>query len=175
MKKTLLVLMGVIWAFSCAPFSKNLTDQVDPAIPFNEIQRDPEGFRGKMVLWGGVIVETLNRADETLLKVRQTELDIEQRPRNTDRSQGRFIVRYKGFLDPAIYKEGRQITVVGEITGKEILPLGNFHYTYPVVTAKEIRLWEKQPIYPPYYHPYYYDPFYPWWWYRPYWRHPYWW
>lgn len=175
MKKSFLLLIGIIGIFSCAPFSKNLMDQVDPTIPFREVQRDPDGFQGKMVLWGGVIVETLNRTNETVLKVRQTELDLEQRPQNTDRSQGRFIILYNGFLDPAIYKEGREISVVGEITGKEVLPLGNLRYTYPVVTAKEIRLWERQIPYGPHYPPYYYDPFYPWWWHRPYWRHPYWW
>ena len=175
MRKILILLATFSCIFSCAPFSKNLMDQVDPTIPFSEVQRDPDDFQGKIVLWGGVIIETLNRTNETLLKIRQTELDLEQRPQNTDRSQGRFIIKYSGFLDPAIYKEGREITVAGEITGKEVFPLGNLHYTYPVVTAKEIHLWERQLPYQPYYPPYYYDPFYPWWWHRPYWRHPYGW
>ncbi len=175
MKKTLVLLAGLLWILSCAPFSKNLMDQADPSLTFGEVQKNPDAFLGKTVVWGGVIVETLNRQDETLVKVRLTDLDADTRPRNTDRSPGRFIIRYHGFLDPAIYKEGREITVAGEITGKEFLPLGSLHYVYPVVTAKEIHLWERIVPYPPYYYPYYYDPFYPWWWHRPYWRHPYWW
>ena len=175
MKKTLVLLAGLLWIFSCAPFSKSLMDQADPSLTFGEVQKNPDAFLGKTVVWGGVIVETLNRRDETLVKVRLTDLDADTRPRNTDRSPGRFMIRYSGFLDPAIYKEGREITVAGEITGKEVLPLGSLHYVYPVVTAKEIHLWEKMVPYPSYYYPYYYDPFYPWWWHRPYWRHPYWW
>lgn len=48
---------------------------------------------------------------ETVMKVRQTELDIEKRPQTLDRSAGRFLVKSAGFLDPEIYKEGREITV----------------------------------------------------------------
>jgi outer membrane lipoprotein len=175
MKRTLVLLAGLLWILSCAPFSKSLMDQADPSLTFGEVQKNPDAFLGKTVVWGGVIVETLNRRDETLVKVRLTDLDADTRPRNTDRSPGRFIIRYPGFLDPAIYRKGREITAAGEITGKEVLPLGNLHYVYSVVTAKEIHLWEKMVPYPPYYYPYYYDPFYPWWWHRPYWRHPYWW
>jgi outer membrane lipoprotein len=177
MKKVLALLAVLIWATSCAPFSKNIMDQVDPALTFEDVLRDPSIFQGKTVLWGGVIVETLNRPNETVIKVRQTELDLEKRPTNLDHSRGRFLIQYNGFLDPAIYKEGREITVAGEIIGKEVLPLGNLNYTYPLVGAKEIHLWERLPsyrgVYP--YYPWYYDPLYPWGWYRPYWRHPYWW
>lgn len=174
MKKILILLAAAVWIFSCAPFSKNILDRVDRDLAFGDVQKDPEAYRGRTVLWGGVIVETLNRPQETLIKVRLTELDLDARPQNTDRSPGRFLVQYAGFLDPAIYREGREISVAGEITGREVLPLGTLHYVYPVVAAKEIRLWEILDPRRPYYHPYYYDPFYPWWWYRPYWRHPYW-
>jgi outer membrane lipoprotein len=149
-------------------------DQVDPTLDFRVVQKDPSAFQGKTVLWGGIIVETLNRADETLIKVRQTDLDYQTRPTNVDRSQGRFLILYGGFLDPAIYREGREITAAGEISGKEALPLGNFHYSYPVLKAKEIYLWEIMIPYRPIYPPWYYSPYYPWWGYRPYEPYPYW-
>ena len=175
MKKILLLLAGLVGIFSCVPFSSNIMEKADPSVSFGEVQKNPEAFLGRTVIWGGLIVETLNRPEETLVIVRLTQLDFETRPRYTDRSPGRFVVRYPGFLDPLIYKEGREITAAGEITGKEILPLGNLQYVYPAITAKEIHLWERPPYYGPYYYPYYpYDPYYPGWWYRPYWGRPYW-
>jgi outer membrane lipoprotein len=151
---------------ACAPFSKDIMRRVDPTLTFAEIDKDPQRYLGKIVLWGGVIVETENRKGETLLKVIRTQLDYEKRPVNRDRSTGRFIVRAAGFLDPAIYREGREITVAGEVTGKEVLPLGGIMYTYPVILAKEIHLWEKQ-VGGPYGYP-------PWIW-APYpYRYPYW-
>jgi len=157
---------------ACAPFSQDIMRRVDPTLTFTEVQKDPQRYLGKVVLWGGVIVETENRKDETLFKVMQTELDFEKRPVNRDRSTGRFIVRAAGFLDPAIYVAGREITVAGEVAGKEGLPLGGITYTYPVILAKEIRLWEKQVAVPYGYSPWFWGP-YPYGYYRyPYWGYP---
>jgi outer membrane lipoprotein len=107
---------------------------------------------------------------ETVLVIRQTDLDIEKRPKDLDRSAGRFLVKSGGFLDPEIYKGGREITVGGELAGQEVLPLGDTKYSYPVVIAKEIYLWEKRQLIIPYY-PYWWD--YPYGWYGyPHWRYP---
>ncbi|NWF55574.1 MAG: Slp family lipoprotein [Syntrophaceae bacterium] len=166
----LLAVAGILWA--CAPLSKEVMRQVDENLTYQTVYKNPQDLVGKMVLWGGVIVKTTNRQDETILEVRQAELDIEKRPKNPDSSAGRFIVRHAGFLDPVIYKEGREITVAGEITGKETLPLGGIQYGYPVIRAKEIHLWEKidprydrYPYwdYPPYWGPYWSPYAYPYW------------
>ncbi|MBI4495898.1 MAG: Slp family lipoprotein [Deltaproteobacteria bacterium] len=161
---------------SCAPLSREVMRQVDPVLTFAEVQRDPERYRGKVVLWGGKIIETINRPNETVIKVAQTELDLEKRPKNLDTSQGRFLVRYSGFLDPAIYGRDREITVAGEVAGKEVQQVGTMPYPYPVILAREIYLWEKPDRYYRYPPPWYFEP-YPYWWYRPYWRyrHPFWW
>ncbi len=174
-KKTGILLMALLAGAllaSCAPVSKEVMSRVDETLTYQVVKQDPEVYRGRTVLWGGVIVQTVNRQNETLLFVRQTELDFEKRPKDLDRSAGRFIVRYAGFLDPNIYKEGREITVGGDIAGSQVLPLENTQYTYPMVAAREIHLWEKpQPVYP-YYYPYYpyYYPYY-----DPFWGSPFWW
>jgi outer membrane lipoprotein len=158
---------------SCAPFSKEILSQVDGTLTFQAVQKDPERYLGKTVLWGGVITEITNKQNETDLNVRQAELDIEKRPKNLDQSAGRFIIRYAGFLDPAIYQAGRQVTVAGEVVGKEVLPLEKIQYSYPFILAKEIHLWEKLlPLRPWPYYSYYWDPFwgpygYPYGWYQP--------
>ncbi len=103
---------------SCAPFSRDIMRQVDPNLTFGEIQRDPKSYLGRTVLWGGIIIETTNRDLETYIKVTKTALDYEKRPTKVDRSEGRFMIQYKGFLDPVIYKEGRRITIVGEVAGE---------------------------------------------------------
>lgn len=170
--RNLLFLFTVAFMLSCAPLSKEVMRQVDEALTYPVVQKNPQNFLGKTVLWGGVIVRITNRQEETILEVRQSELDMEKRPKNLDSSAGRFIVRQAGFLDPVIYKQGREITIAGEIAGKETLPLGGIQYTYPVILAKEIHLWEK--IDPRRYpHPYWDSPFfwgpygYPYWRYRP--------
>ncbi len=170
-----LLLMALLLT-ACAPFSKRVMSEVNPTIPFADVLKDPDRYKGQTVLWGGVIIETTNREGETLIKVRQTNLDLEKSPINTDKSAGRFIVRYHGFLDPAIFDKGREITVVGTLSGKEEQALGEARYLYPVVDSKELRLWEKRREVSPY-DPWFWGPPYdfgypypyPWWH-----RHPYW-
>jgi len=177
--RNLLFLLAVAFILSCAPLSKEVMRQVDETLTYQRVQKNPQDFLGKTVLWGGVIVKTTNRQDETILEIRQSELDMEKRPKNVDSSAGRFIVHHAGFLDPVIYKEGREITIAGEIAGKEALPLEGIQYTYPVILAKEIHLWEKidprsypYPYwdYPSYWGPYWSPYWYPYWRYRPYYR-----
>ena len=170
MRKITFMVFLLGWTVSCAPFSGEVMQEVDKTLTFEEVQKNPDAYQGKTVLWGGLIIETTNRQKETILKVRETELDMEKRPTNMDRSKGRFLIRYTGFLDPLLYKEGREVTAVGEIGGAEILPVGNSQYSYPVVLAREIHLWERVPEYYPMNPPWYWDPF-PYGWYRyPYWR-----
>jgi len=139
--------------------------RIDPTLTIGEIQKNPQIYTGKMVLWGGVITETANRKDETVLKIIQTELDFQKRPVNLDKSSGRFVIQTPGFLDPAIYTRDRLITVLGEIVGKEVFPLGGIEYNYPVILAKEIHLWEREEVVYPVY-PYWYWGPYPYRWYR---------
>jgi outer membrane lipoprotein len=165
MRKWLAFLMGLLFTvLSCAPFPKELMKQVDLSADFRDVQKSPEKYIGKTVIWGGFILETLNRQEETDIRVLQGELDSQKRPISPDQSSGRFIIRAKAFLDPAIYREGREITVLGEIGDRESLPLGQINYTYPIVLAKEIRLWEPRGEgYPPYPYGYWRGPYsWPW-------------
>jgi len=153
---------------SCSPISSTLETEAKKAPPFADILKTPERYTGTTVIWGGVIVETDNRQGGTYLIVINTNLDSGRQPMEKDVSEGRFIAFSKEFLDPAIYQKGREITVAGEITGSEELLIGEKQYRYPVVTVKEIHLWEESKTY---YDPYFYDPWYfsPY----PYWHYPY--
>ncbi len=170
------VVMGLLLAglAACAPVSQELRREAEASAPFSEIRKNPEKFKGAVVLWGGVIIETVNRQDSTSVRVMQTALDFQGRPTDLDRSEGRFIVVVDRFLDPDIFKKGRELTVGGEIAGSETHPIGEIRYVYPVVRASELKLWEQRIPYPPYYYdPWYWGPPYPW---RPWgpWGRPYW-
>jgi outer membrane lipoprotein len=134
----LLVLMS-----ACAPvISQTTMGTVDKSISFPALQKNPDVFKGKVVLLGGQIIATTVKADETWIEVLEKPLDYQQRPSDTDQSSGRFLVRFQGFLDPAIYASGRKLTVAGQVDGKEIRPLKEFNYKYPVLTAREHYLWK---------------------------------
>ena len=129
-----------------------------------EVQRAPETYRGTLVRWGGSIVAVRNLKDETRIEVVSRRLDGSGRPLAEDRSEGRFIAKVSGFLDPAVYGAGRDITVTGRVDGALEQQIGEFAYTHPLVQSEEIYLWE--PLPPPSryrdYDPFWHDPFYPW-------------
>ena len=153
----LLILLG--GCVSVVP--KELRPEIDRSISFRELKEDPDAFTGRTALLGGEIIEAKNLQDETELEILQKPLGRGDVPMDTDESEGRFLVHHSGYLDPAIYRSGRHLTVVGEVMGGKSLKIGEAEYRYPVLTSKFLHLWVKaRRYYDPYYSPYYY-PFSP--------------
>ena len=138
------ILTIILMAGCASVISREALDQVDQSIRFEQILEDPEAFEGRTVLLGGEIIETQNLLDKTLIIVVQRPLCYRDRPCAEGDSEGRFIVSTPDFLDPAIYRAGRKITVVGSVKGKEVRPLGEIEYAYPVISEKEIYLWPSE-------------------------------
>ena len=157
-----LIIMGyAVFAFSgCAPvISKQLREQVAKELTLQVVLKNPEAYKGKTVLWSGVIISSVNLTEGTMLEVLQKPADMQRKPKDVDKSEGRFLALYPGYLDVAIYNGGRKVTVAGEVQGKKIQRLGEIDYTYPLISATEIHLWpveKKDRIYCPY--PYWHYP-----------------
>jgi outer membrane lipoprotein len=148
--------------------SKEVRREVAKDLNFREVTKAPDTYKGKVVLWGGMIIESKNLKEGTRVVVLQKDLDKWGRPKESHESQGRFIVLHPGYLDTAIYRRDREITVAGEITGQKVLPIDEIEYTYPVLSPREIHVWrEPTKAEYPYRH-------YPWWRHYPYWLHPDW-
>jgi outer membrane lipoprotein len=165
----------LIWAglSACAPvISEQVRREAVPGVTFYDVFGDPDAFKGKTVIFTGKILETEVAQKVTTLTVLEVEADVTGRPKHTDVSAGRFLARYNGYLDPAIFSEGRGVTVAGRVQGVEKRKLSQTMYPYPVLEVQELYLWQEPETYPRarwgwgfYYGPGY--PFYwddPWWW-----------
>lgn len=168
---------------ACAPkpaISPALRQALDPPVTFAELKEDPERYRGRIVLLGGEVLSARRLQAGTRIEILQLPLGNDDQPqRDRTRSEGRFLAYKKAFLDPATLPASTRVTVAGEVTGSQSLPLDEIEYTYPTLAIKELKVWpeEESPPYPyygyygPYYYPHPYGPPF-----RPYWRfHPYWW
>lgn len=151
-------------ASGCAPIiSKEIRKNVSDELTFKEIIKNPDAYKGKIVLLSGVISGSKNTKEGTLIEILQKPADMEGRPKDVDESDGRFLALYDGYLDTAIYNRGREALVAGEVKGKRTLPLDEIEYHYPLIMIREIHLFrpkkqERFHAYP-----------YPHWWYHPYW------
>jgi outer membrane lipoprotein len=102
----------------------------------------PASFDGEPVRWGGTVTSVENGKTDTLIQVVARPLERGGRPRSSEASPGRFLARVPGFLDPAVYSEGRQVTVAGTLEEPRTQTIGEFPYTFPVVLVREHHLWE---------------------------------
>ncbi len=161
-------LLLVLFLPGCAHvISKDLRAKADTSLTLSQVRKDPEAFKGKMVLWGGEIIETLNLRDATTqIEVFQKPLGWRGEPRATLSSEGRFLILADQYIDPYIFRSGRKVTVMGEIIGSKTKPLGEMEYRYPLLANKQIHLW---PEYVYSYDPYPYPLYDPWWYYGPRW------
>ncbi|HZP66916.1 MAG TPA: Slp family lipoprotein [Rudaea sp.] len=124
------------------------------------------------VRWGGEIIKVEPKNDSTCFEVLSRDLYPDARPNRHDGSDGRFIACTKGFFDPAVYTKGRDLTVVGRVSGTEQHQVGDYNYTYAHVDADNVYLWPRRQYADGYYDPWwpYYDPIwgsYPGWWVSP--------
>lgn len=150
MQRRILNLFFLPLLIGCAPvISQEIREQVDPALTFKAVFQDAEAFKGKVVLWGGEIIQTHNMKDGTWIEVLQRPLAGDDRPIRTGPSEGRFMIQHDGFLDPAVYGPGRELTVAGEVRGRRDQPLGEIEYGYPVVAERQLVVWtpRREPVF----------------------------
>jgi outer membrane lipoprotein len=108
---------------------------------FSQLQKRPDDFLQETVMWGGKVIETRPMETATELVVLQLDLTDQERPRDDDNSQGRYVARSKEFLDPAIYPKGTLVTVIGRFVETDQRMIGEMSYPYPVIEIDEIKKW----------------------------------
>ena len=132
-------LLGICVVFvtlGCASgVSQQSRSQITYQGSFAELQKTPDEYRVETVMLGGKVLRTDASEATSEIAVLQLPLDTSNKPKDTDDSEGRFLIRSDKLLDPAIYEQGRPITVVGRLAGKEARSIGGFEYVYPVVEA----------------------------------------
>ena len=158
-----MLIFGIVLflTMGCHVISKQVREQANPSVTFQEILKDPEKFKGQTVILSGLIIETTNTKEGTLIKVLQRPAGFRGQPKDTDETGGRFLALDDRYLDTAVYAKDREVTIAGEAVGKKVLPAGEIEYTYPVIHVKEIYIWSVYKEYnrlSPYYYPGFYYP-----------------
>lgn len=136
----LLTLVGV----GCASVPKPLQGEPSEFLPLMANQVTPQSV-GSLVRWGGVIVSTDPKVDATCMEILARELDRNLRPIvRSDIHFGRFMACGQGFRDPAIYTQGREVSLIGRLDGFIEAPIGEFMYRYPTVSVSQLYLWPER-------------------------------
>lgn len=165
------LMLCVLALSACTTIPREVRDSPPESPSLMAVRENPTTYAGQEVRWGGTIVRTTNKDDLTEIEIVARRLLSNTRPADTDQTEGRFIARFGGFLDPQIYAADRDITVVGTVDGLKLSTVGEADYNFPVVRVSSHYLWRevREPSYPyrpydpwypypyPYYHPFYFE------------------
>ena len=174
-RKLCRILLGACWLFmtGCTTLQvvpPELQDKVNRDLPFRELLKNPLEHTGQVVVFGGVVLAAKRLTHGTQIMVLQLPLTSSMKPvASLQQSTGRFLALYEEFLDPATLPHNTRVTIVGEVSGMETLPLDESTYDFPMLVIKKMTVWPVSTT-DPHIRPYPYV--YPYW--APYWG-PYWW
>ncbi len=147
MRKLCLLAATILFLTGCAPvISSQSLSLVDREISFAELRQTPDRYIGKHFLLAGQIAGIWNSNEGSELEIVQFATDNRGEITDMSRSGGRFIARNAEFLEPAVYRNGLLVTVVGEMKGKKNMLIGDATYTYPVLVIREIYLWKPEEL-----------------------------
>jgi outer membrane lipoprotein len=91
-----------------------LRDEVNRGVSGGALIAAPDQFRGETILVGGEILSVRDAEPGSELEILERPLEMEM-PMFTDQSAGRFLVRHREPLNPAVFTTGRRVTVVGTV------------------------------------------------------------
>ncbi len=132
----LLLLVG-----GCAHrLSERSLELADRTITFGKLRENPDAYRGKFVILGGVIKAISHTPQGTQLEVDQFGLDSRETPDQASGSGGRFLAIAPEQLTRSVCGPGLSVSMAGEIVGKRVLIRGGEEYVYPLVAIRELRI-----------------------------------
>lgn len=145
----------------------DISTEIADAPSFTQVQQKPEAYPDQPLRWGGTILSTENKQNQSWVTIVAFPLSDSGRPLESDHSPGRFIAIIDTFLEPLVYKKDREITVRGRLLSTETFKVGEFPYQYPLIQVDSFHLWDPKPeiipMYTPYFwpgYPYYPDPYF---------------
>jgi outer membrane lipoprotein len=144
----LYVLPLCVFLSACAGLPAAVKNVPVSKLSYTHASTDPNSYKGTLVRWGGVIIDVENEENETLVQVLSYPLDYTGRPQLTKQSEGRFVVKSAEFLDPAVYKKDREITVAGELEGDIDHQIGKKTVRLPLLSSTAIYMWPIYQAYP---------------------------
>jgi outer membrane lipoprotein len=139
LKPYILIFPVLLFLGGCAHYlNEQSRAMVDRTVTFRQLQKNPEAFRGKLVMLGGIVAQVAHGREGVRLEIVEHRLDSRELPDETIPTRGRFLATTPEALDPGRYQPGTLVSMAGEVVGKMVQPLEGVEYTYPVIAIKEI-------------------------------------
>src|SRR5690242_19263260 len=131
---------GGLFILACAPapiFPPEVLEKVDRTVSFEQVVNHPDAHKGRVVEFGGEILNSMVEGDEVQLLVRILPIQIKPVYGPVDRGgeHGMFIIRYTGKVGNQDLQRGNMVIVIGPVMGGVITRLTGVPVNRPTVTA----------------------------------------
>lgn len=142
MRKLFIVILPLLLlAGGCAHnLSKRALALADRTITFDKLKENPDAYRGKFVILGGVIKAISQTPHGTRLEVEQYRLDGREMPDEASGSGGRFLAIVPEKLAESICGTGLLVSMAGHVMGKKTVAIEGEEHSYPVIAVRELRI-----------------------------------
>ena len=129
---------------ACSTPAKFASNDIDLSITPQRAVAESATLQNVQMLWGGVIISSVNLKDATQFEILAYPLTSEQRPDINQPAVGRFLALQEGYLEITDYAQGRLMTVSGTLQDKRSGRIGETEYIYPVLKINQFHLWKKR-------------------------------
>ncbi|MGH7250362.1 MAG: Slp family lipoprotein [Nitrospiraceae bacterium] len=130
---------------ACATIPSKFVRQAEPGVTLTSLTSDPQAYRGKVVILGGVVVTQKQQAGRVWLLVKNRPLDVDYVPHipaSPDQSEASdYWVMLSPESLPKTYKNWSRLTVVGRVSDERPLPDEHGTGKEPVLAAMYLRGW----------------------------------
>lgn len=120
-------------------------DQAEPGVTLTALASNPDNYREKIVILGGVIVEEKQVGEHVFLRLKNRPLDKDyqpHRPLSLDGPEaGYYWVRIGRDDLPEQSHQWARVTVVGQVSDKRLKAAGSSGAIEPVLEALYLRGW----------------------------------
>ena len=138
------LLMFCLILGACTSLPQVMKDASVTDVTYTQAIQNIDVHNNTIVRWGGVIISVENNEDHTLIQALFYPLSHLGRPQPSKLNGGHFIVRSKEFIDPVIYANKKEITVVGTLNGKIKRKVGERTIRVPFIQSTAIHLWPEE-------------------------------
>jgi outer membrane lipoprotein len=147
MKRVCIILVVLALAGCASPvLRKDVLDQGQTNVPFSQIAGNPSAYVGRLFILGGLIVSTRLVPGGSMIEALYIPVDRHGYLQEPERPGGRFLAfqpSEMGILDPAMYREGRRITIAGTFMETRTGTIGEMSYVFPFFRIEDVHLWDE--------------------------------
>lgn len=142
--------MKYFWALvllfltGCSGLPKAMRETPYTNVNLQTVKMNISAYEQVPVRWGGTLVNVTNAETSSQAQLLYYPLSRYGRPRVEIKTEGRFSITQNQVLDPAIFKEGVELTVTGILSGEIKQKIGEKTVILPQVNIKHIHIWPKR-------------------------------